>query len=288
MDLNEIKNYVGVKKLSNFDDMKYYDIYMPTTGTLIIPYQPYDIYNPDNNKLNNWSSMFNWNIANPGKYITNMTGLAVTSGSCNVACTKCFSTAYNDCYACATGFTLRVKTCVPITNYFFKTPVSLAFSNVNIKIIDAAAGYDITQNDSLTITFWMKFFGVTLNSVTAQPIIISLNSNTYFAFDNTSKNLIFSQNNQNAFEDTLFNNSIGNWILITFSKYNAGPKELYYPNMLQISSNKRDMPMKNTYTIPSIGISISQFQFGYECVALFSDVRFYSRFIQGAYGWVLR
>jgi len=288
MDLNVMKNYIGVKKLSAFDDMNYYDIYKPTTATLTIPYQPYDIYNPDNIQLNNWSYNFDWNIANSGKYITNLTGLTVSSGICNVACTKCYSNASTDCYACATGFTLRSKRCIPVTNYYFKTPVTLASSSVNIKITDITAGYDITSNESLTITFWMKFIGVVLSSASTQPIIASLNANTFFAYDVTSHNLLFNQNNQLAFEDTQFTNSIGTWILITFSNYISGTKGAYFPNMVQISINKRDIPMKSTYTIPSSGIIISQFQFGYECVALFSELRFYKKFIQGAYGWLLR
>ncbi len=73
-DLNLFKNYIGVKTLSAFDDMKYYDIYKPNTLTLQIPYQLYDIYDSDNSALNNWSSKFDWNVNNSAKYITGITG----------------------------------------------------------------------------------------------------------------------------------------------------------------------------------------------------------------------
>ena len=159
---------------------------------------------------------------------------------------------------------------------------------MNIKITDITAGYDITKNESITITFWMKFIGVVLNSASVQPIIVSLNANTFFAYDISSNTLLFNQNNQNAFQDSSFTTSIGTWILVTFANYISGTKSAYFPNMVQISVNKRDIPMKAAYTIPSSGIIISQFQFGYECVALFSELRFYRKFIQGAFGWLLR
>ena len=64
---------------------------------------------------------------------------------------------------------------------------------MNIKITDITAGYDITKNESITITFWMKFIGVVLNSASVQPIIVSLNANTFFAYDISSNTLLFNQ-----------------------------------------------------------------------------------------------
>ena len=83
-----MQNYIGVKKLSSFDDMKYFDIYKPNTPTLQIPYQLYDIYNTDNPMLNNWSSNFDWNVANPSKYITNLTGLSKIIFKNLISCLK--------------------------------------------------------------------------------------------------------------------------------------------------------------------------------------------------------
>lgn len=57
--------------------MKYYDIYRPTT-LAIQPYVNYDNYNLDNAAFNNWSSSFDWNVSNSGKYITNLTGLGTS------------------------------------------------------------------------------------------------------------------------------------------------------------------------------------------------------------------
>ena len=82
-------------------------------------------------------------------------------------------------------------------------------------------------------------------------------------------------------------NYVGSWILITFSNYSSGSISSYYPNMVTMSSNGIDLPIQSTYIIPTNGITITQAQLGYEVVALFAQMRFYSKFIQGAYGWVM-
>ena len=175
---------------------------------------------------------------------------------------------------------------MPNTNYYLKTP-STSGATINIKITDAVAGYDITAEEAITITVWMKFFGVILSTAATQPSIISINSNSFFAYDIASKNLLFLQNNTPAFEDTVFANNIGKWTLLTLSNFKAGTISTYFPHMINISSGQRDLPKKSTYSIPAAGISITQFNFGNECVALFANLRFYKKYIQGAFGWVM-
>ena len=279
--LNEFKNLIGILKGTEFDNFKYSDTYGPTAFGA-----PYKIYHSDNLSFSNWSKNFDWNIANPGKYITQINNKIVTSGTCNVACTKCYSQASTACYECATGYVLRSQKCIPITNYYLKTPVTSG-ATVNIKITDAVAGYDVTAEEAVTITVWMKFFGVILLAAPTQPSIFSINSNSFFAYDISSKNLLFLQNNTPAFEDTVFSSNIGKWTLITLSNYKAGTISTYFPHMINISSGQRDLPMKSTYSIPAAGISITQLNFGNECVALFANLRFYNKYIQGAFGWIM-
>jgi hypothetical protein len=166
-------------------------------------------------------------------------------------------------------------------------PVGQPNTPVSLKVIDTTNNIDITQLNAITITFWVKFFGVISSSVTAQPIILSLSANTFFAFEISSKNLIFNQNNQTAFRDKNFSSPIGNWILITFSNYISGSLSSTFPNMVTVSSNKVDLPLISTYKIPPSGIIVQQVQLGYEIVALFAQFRIYSKFIHGAYGWIM-
>ncbi len=165
-----------------------------------------------------------------------------------------------------------------------KTPSNSA-ATINIKL--SGTGFDVTTEEAVTITVWMKFFGVILTTAATQPSIMSINSNSFFAYDIASKKMIFFQNNNPAFEDTEFHNNIGKWALITLSNFKLATISNYFPHIINVSSGHRDLPMKSGYTIPGAGISITQFNFGNECVALFADLRFYNKYIQGSYGWVM-
>ncbi len=133
----------------------------------------------------------------------------------------------------------------------------------------------------------MKFLGVVSSSFTSQPYILSLSPNTFFCFDTSTKGLFFNQNNNSAFKDTNFKNNIGSWVLVTFSNYISGSISNYFPNIVTMSSNGVDIKMESTYIMPTNGITITQVQLGFEVVAFLAEMRFYSKFIQGAYGWVL-
>lgn len=209
----------------------------------------------------------------------------MSSSTCPSACKRCYSNSINNCYECDIDYVLKGQTCTHVTNYYFKIPVTNSGSFVSLKV--TGTGYDLTTTTAFTMTFWMKFFGVLSTSSTAQPIILQLNSNTFLAFDTTTKYLVFNQNNIAAFIDVNFSQYIGNWIPVTLANYNANSIYTYYPNMITLAVNRIDLAMQTGYTIPTSGIPITQVSLGYEVVALFSEFRFYSHFIQGAYGQIM-
>lgn len=199
----------------------------------------------------------------------------------------CYSNSATACYQCNTGFAIKEQSCNPVTSYYFKIPVGQSNTPVSLKIIDSSQSINITLQTALTITFWIKFSGVLASSFTSQPYILSLSPNTFFCFDTTTKGLFFNQNNNTAFKDLNFMNNIGNWVLVTFSNYISGSISNYYPNIATMSSNGIDIKMQSTYVMPTNGITFTQAQLGFEVVALFAQMSFYSKFIQGAYGWVM-
>lgn len=270
IDINKLTNSIG-----NYDHIVYTVNYSGTNK----------LYNIDNPTLINYSTTYDWGVSNPGSYITSMTGTTVALGSCSSQCKRCYSSTQTSCYECNTGFVLKGQTCINITNYYMKVPVSTANTPVSLKIVSGTA-YDLTKVTSFTMTFWIKFFGINSSSASSSPYIVSLSSNTYLAYDTSSKNLIFSQNSVNAFIDTNWSKYIGQWVLITFSNYISNSINTYYPNMMTLSVNKIDIPMQVSYTLPSSGVPITEVKLGFEIVALFTEFRFYSNFIQGAYGTV--
>lgn len=244
-------------------------------------------YNKDEDALYNWSTNFDWGVDNPKYYISSMSGSVISYGTCSSACTRCYSAnTASACYECESGYVGSEQKCINVTGYYFKTPVTTPNSPVSLKIADSPT-YDITAETAITMTFWMKFFGIDRTSVSSKPSILSINSNTFIGFDTSTNYLILNNNNKNVFTDSSFNDYIGIWIPILLANYKANSISYYYPNMLTLSVNRNDIPMTTGYSIPSSGISITEVKLGYEAVALFANFRFYSHFIQGSYGQIM-
>ena len=49
--------------------------------------------------------------------------------------------------------------------------------------------------------------------------------------------------------------------------------------MFTLSVNKIDIPFCEGYTLPDTGIKVNQLQLGYEIIALFAQLRIYSKII---------
>jgi len=275
-ELNSFTNLVGT-----YDYYNYSAQYQPGPDVQ---------YNNDEDSLYNWSTTFDWGAYNVGKYISSMSGTVISFGTCSTSCQRCYSAnTATSCYQCESGFVGRNQECVNVTGYYFKTPVTTPNSPVSLKIAKTSGTgqYDITQEIAITMTFWMKFFGINQTSVSAIPPILSINSNTFMGYDTSNNNLVFNQNNQNVFRDPNFNNYIGIWIPVTLANYKANSISHYYPNMLTLAIDRLDLPMTTGYTLPSSGISITEVKLGFEAVALFAEFRFYSHFIQGSYGHIM-
>lgn len=276
LDLTDINSFTNT--VDNYDHYRYEPRYLPG---------PDAQYNADQDSLYNWSTTFDWGSFNIGKYVSSMSGTVIGFGSCSTNCKRCYSAnTATACYECEQGFVGINQRCVNITGYYFKTPVTTPNSPVSLRIANLPA-FDITQEVAVTITFWMKFFGINRTSVSAVPPILNINSNTFLGYNISTNNLILSQNNQNVFTDTLFKNYIGTWIPITIANYKANSISYYYPNMLTLQVNRRDIPVTTGYVLPSSGITISEIKLGFEAVALFAEFRFYSKFTQSAFGQIM-
>ena len=243
-----------------------------------------NIYSKDNILLYNYSSKFDWGLQNLGKYLTLNSG-SLTQADCDIACERCFENDPKRCYQCKKGYVLIYQECKLITNYYLKTPSRSTKSN--IPFVTTTDTSDVTKLTSFTFTFWMKFFGVEASSTSSQPVILSLSSSTYLAYDTSTRYLLFQQNNRVAFQDTNFENYIGQWIPISIANYISGAQNDIYPNMLTFSVDRIDIAFASGYTIPAQGVTVTQLNLGYEVVALFHDFRIYDKFYQGAYGRIM-
>ena len=244
-------------------------------------------YNKDNIIIYNYSSKFDWALKHPRKFVQLMNGdnnQNINEGNCNEHCLRCYeSDLISKCYECEKGYVLLYKECKPATKYFLKTPSGGTSAPYNL-VLENDQGQPITNLKGFTIIFWIKFFGVPYSTITEYCSILSFDSNTYLAFQRSTNNLVLLENSKIVFSDANFQKYFGIWIPISIADFISNEQNDIYPNMFTLSVNKIDIPFTDGYTLPSTGIKVNQLQFGYEIIALYAELRIYSKFIQGGYG----
>ena len=110
---------------------------------------------------------FDYSYLNPGYFVSGLNDgkTDYQLGACANACKRCYSAASNNCYECQQGYALYGKTCKTVTGYYLKTPSNNnAVKSLKLvtQMLDPA--FDIKTRSPLTITIWMKFFGITLEA----------------------------------------------------------------------------------------------------------------------------
>ena len=251
------------------------------------------LYNKDNIIIYNYSSKFDWGLGHPKQFVLSMEedenniNNVIQEGNCNEHCLRCFKeNDITECYECEEGYILQYKECKEAKNYYFlKTPSGGIAAPINF-VLENDEDNPITYLKGFTIVFWMKFFGVPYSTVTEYCSILSIDSNTYLAFHRSTNNLVLLENSKIVFRDTNFGKYFGIWIPISIADYISNEQNDIYPNMFTLSVNKIDIPFSEGYSLPATGIKINQLQFGYEIIALFAELRIYSKFIQGGYGTI--
>ena len=248
------------------------------------------VYNKDNIIIYNYSSKFDWGLKHKEYFVDSMGGTdknEIIKGQCAEHCLRCFeSNDITECYECEEGYVLQFKECKNAKNfYFLKTPSGGIASPINF-VLQNDDGSSITILKGFTLTFWMKFYGVPYSTITEYCTILSLDSNTYMAFQRSTNHLVILENSKKVFDDNNFGKYFGKWIPISIADYISNEQNDIYPNMFTLSVNRIDIPFCEGYSLPSTGIKINQIQLGFEIIALFAQLRIYSKFIQGGYGHI--
>ena len=224
--------------------------------------------------------------AEPYKYVSSLSMEGLNVGECSKECTRCYDTADTKCYNCTVNAVLIDNTCKLIQTYFVKTPIDDKENDVEVSLSSDQGSFSFTDAKGWTITFYMKFFGVSTMTASygTQPPIFTLSSDTLMKYDIATTNLIFSQGSD-AFVDDQFGSYIGKWIPIAIASYKSNVGDVY-PSMLTFAVNRRDIPFKPGFTFSKNGFVPTNLKFGGHIVALYSSFRVYDVFVQGAYGLV--
>ena len=245
-----------------------------------------EIYHKDKIIIYNYSTKFDWGKINEGSFVKTISETGeVESGNCDSNCIRCYiESDITRCYECKSDHILYGQKCIKTEKYYLKTPST---SSGEYSFITSTSSSDISRLTSFTLTFWIKFYGVLKDINTQNPKIISLTPTTYLAFKRQDRSLLLLQNSKVAFNDLKFPEYIAKWIPIQIASYISSGTYDIYPHMFTLIINNIDIPFQTDYSIPNTGIILSQINLGSEIIALFNNIRIYTKFYQGAYGKIM-
>ena len=219
---------------------------------------------------------------------TNEAGNDYQLTECDETCKRCYSIGPNACYECRTGYILYERRCKKATGFYFKIPSqNTTFDRIQLKT--ETPYFSLKTTNPITITFWMKFFGVEYNKFTGTkkyyPIIYLFEELTFLAFNAQENFLSFViQNNNITSQKEAFDIEIaeimGTWVHIGLSSHisDTETRRSYFPHMFNFMLNKKvltQLPIFNPLEDP---VFFNTFTFDPSVVAYFSNLRIYNNF----------
>ena len=257
------------------------------------------IYNK-NDRILLYSSTanFDWGEVYTKQYVIEqnpITGVVTSFGHCALNCKRCYSEKENDCYECLDGYTLSNNECKRDTSYYPQISNDDNINDMNINF--AKTGFNIDTINPITITIWMKFYGVKYgingDILSNCVLIVKISSNNnLFACYNTDTEIIevyYKDSNTVLYKDTSFLELSGTWVLLSFSSYNSNLGDYsstsYYPLMFSFAINGLTISQTSN-TISEPGIVVDTITIGSKISATFTDIRVYKSFILNPYGTV--
>ena len=293
--------------------------YFSLTADTIIKNTIVDRIDPDNNKmvLNYWvyhtlntykeafdnamrenysTDNFDKTYMNENNYISgiNEDGTDYLISSCAKECKRCYSSANTDCYECRTGYSIYGKQCKVRTGYFLKTPPDYTeIREIVFTITDDGNYFDLKTYNPITITLYIKFFGIELDKVKQNPhkywILVcfykddSDNCLTFIGYNYDDKTIVFVVNNVERYASKA-KNYVGIWTHFGISIHRRD--SIYFPNMLNFMIDQEELipipPFDPTEEIVNINI----FSIRTEPICYYSSFKVFSTFYYGPYGHV--
>ena len=226
-----------------------------------------DRINPDNRmKLNFWTfytghgyptafdddfrqnystNNFDKTLIYENNYISglNEDGTDYLISSCASECKRCYSSSNTDCYECKLGYCLYGKQCKIRTGFFLKTPPNYPnIDHIDIKIKDTTKNYDLEKMNPVTITLYIKLFGIDSKKIKSGKTYYTLvcffkktvsgveQCSTYIGYNNDEKTIVFIIEDKEIYS-VKARNYIGVWTHFGISIHREEDKD-YFPNML--------------------------------------------------------
>ena len=194
---------------------------------------------------------FDYSYLNPGYFVSGLNDgkTDYQLGACANACKRCYSAASNNCYECQQGYALYGKTCKTVTGYYLKTPSNNnAVKSLKLvtQMLDPA--FDIKTRSPLTITIWMKFFGITLEAQNKDfyPIIYFYGTDSFLGYDSINEAFVIRLKDVDGNLGTItafsikIKDYVGQWTHFGFSIHRSTAAQLpAFPHMCNFMVNQK-------------------------------------------------
>lgn len=243
----------------------------------------------DDDKRVNYSIDFDYGYFYPGFYVNQIDDVtkAKVNVSCHSYCKRCYSPSVENCYECKEGFSLHGTTCHVSTNTYFKTPTN-DLTVTNVKFIDkyvTPVTFDISTQNPITITLWMRWFGIQyeLPDKDYYEILYLNGVTTSFGFNLKNKSFMIKVDTTDAFEYDKILDHVGEWTHFSFSVYRSSDSTVF-PHMFNFMIQQKMQAPLLSFNVKDTEVKLDNITFGTENVALFSNLRFFNNFYGGSYG----
>ena len=244
---------------------------------------------------------FDKTYINENNYITGITndGTDYIISECAIECKRCYSSSSSDCYECRNGYSIYGKECKTRTGYFFKTPPDNdIYTKIEITTqkIDDDGYFNITELNPLTITLYIKFFGIELSKIARNQIHYPLtcfykdiknndNCLTFFGYNYDDKTIVFVVNGIEIYSIKA-KPYVGIWTHFGISIHHKLDSD-HFPNMLNVMIDQEILIPKYSTFNPTIEIvNINTFTIYTEPICYYSSFKIFSTFYFGTYGHV--
>ena len=209
---------------------------------------------------------------------------APKASQCGTGCLRCWNAGSN-CYECMQGYVLTLNRACVKGQYYFRSPCI----NKN-KDCDATLKLkqEIYSQSPITCNFWIKVIG--FGAASPVPIIqYSKRDVLYFASQDSGikkfgLTLVDTVNSKSVANDPNFREKIGYWSFISLAYY-AKKSDVsngdYFPMMIHFEINEESFKIDST----TEKVEFNEFKIYTELFGLVYNVRFYSEYIIGAYGF---
>ena len=225
----------------------------------------------------------------------NQDGTDYLISACASECKRCYSSSNTDCYECKSGYAIYGKQCKIRTGYFFKTPPNNTdIKDISIKITKDTGNFDLEKINPVTITLYIKFFGINRKGYKQDInyyIFVCLFYNkdtdkceTFIGYNYDEKTIVFKVNNVEEYSIEA-KSYIGIWTHIGISIHRKEDND-YFPNMLNFMLDQQILIPKSGSNIQNIEVNLNSFIINTIPICYYSSLKIFSTFYFGSYGHV--